>query len=207
MQLHQARTATLSNKKITRVGRGPSSGLGKTSGRGREGATSRSGWSMIKTYEGGQMPLFRRLPKRGFKNGRFREDFLIINLDDLSGFAANSTVSLKELRTAGIVKGAHDMPLKVLGDGQIKVALNVTADKFSKSAAEKIQKAGGKVTWLKGAPKKEAPDFAQIAKSKKRAQEVEVAKKLKAPRKVADGKQAKAAAPKPAAAPAAPKAE
>ena len=200
MQLHQARTASLSNRKITRVGRGPSSGLGKTSGRGREGATSRSGWSMIKTYEGGQMPLFRRLPKRGFKNGRFREDFLIVNLDALSGFAANSTVSLKELRAAGIVKGAHDLPLKILGDGEIKTALNVKADKFSKSAVAKITKAGGKVEWVGGAPKKDAPEFAQIAKTKKRAEEVEVAKKLKAPRKAKEGvKQPKAEKPKPAA--------
>src|SRR3954467_2789109 len=98
MQLHEARRANLSNKKKLRVGRGPGSGLGKTAGRGIKGATSRSGYAMKVTYEGGQMPLFRRLPKRGFNNGRFRVTFVAVNVGDLSSFAANSSVGIKELR-------------------------------------------------------------------------------------------------------------
>ena len=207
MQLHQARTASLSNNKLTRVGRGPSSGIGKTAGRGREGATSRSGYSMIKTYEGGQMPLFRRLPKRGFKNGPFREDYNIVNLDDLANFAAGSMVTEKELRALGLIKGKHQFGIKVLGDGTLKLALTITADKFSKSAVEKIEKAGGKAVWVGGAPKKDTPHFAKIAKDKKRNEEVEVAKKAPSPRKPKEGvKQPKAEKPaKPA--PTAPKPE
>ena len=170
MQLNDVRKATLSNKKRTRVGRGPSSGLGKTSGRGREGATARSGWSMIKTYEGGQMPLFRRLPKRGFRNGKFKESFQVVNLGDLAGakFAAGSEVGREQLVKAGLLKDRQVLPLKVLGEGELKVALTINAESFSKSALEKIQKAGGKANWLDGAPKKEAPDFASMERLKQR---------------------------------------
>src|SRR5580698_9267107 len=102
MQLHEARRADLSNKKKVRVGRGPGSGLGKTAGRGIKGATSRSGYAMKVTYEGGQMPIFRRLPKRGFTNGRFRVTYTSVNLDQLATFAAGSEVGVKQLREKGI---------------------------------------------------------------------------------------------------------
>src|SRR5947199_2334245 len=96
MQLHEARRADLSNKKKARVGRGPVRGLGKTAGRGIKGATSRSGYAMKVTYEGGQMPLFRRLPKRGFNNGRFKVVFVVVNVGDLSIFPSGSTVGIDE---------------------------------------------------------------------------------------------------------------
>ncbi|MEI6232702.1 MAG: 50S ribosomal protein L15 [Planctomycetota bacterium] len=213
MQLHQARRADLSNKKKVRVGRGPASGLGKTAGRGIKGATSRSGYAMKVTYEGGQMPIFRRLPKRGFRNGRFKVTFVAVNVGDLSVFAAGSTVGLKELKEKGLAHGvklptggarsdekiAHRKakniaqekpeaveqkeprnlrrPVKVLGEGELSVALHVTADAFSKSAIEKIQKAGGTVTWINGAPKKKAPNFKKIDADKKLADKLAAIKK------------------------------
>ena len=180
MQLHQARRADLSNKKKIRVGRGPGSGLGKTAGRGIKGATSRSGYAMKVTYEGGQMPLFRRLPKRGFRNGRFMVTFFIVNVDSLAVFPAGSTVGLAELRAKGLVRGAKNVPVKILGSGELNVALNVSADAFTKGALEKIQKAGGTVEWIGGAPKKKAPNFKQIDAAKKLAE--------KAKPKVVEGK-------------------
>src|SRR5947208_2920151 len=128
MQLHDARRANLSNKKKIRVGRGPGSGLGKTAGRGIKGATSRSGYAMKVTYEGGQMPLFRRLPKRGFKNGPFREHYSVVNVGDLSEFPAGSKVGPAELRKSGLVRGPSLDMIKVLGDGELSVALTVSAD-------------------------------------------------------------------------------
>src|SRR5579862_3820754 len=154
MQLHEARRADLSNKKKVRVGRGPGSGLGKTAGRGIKGATSRSGYAMKVTYEGGQMPLFRRLPKRGFTNGPFRVEYSVVNVGELSDFPAGSKVSPEELRKAGLLVGPARNPVKILGDGEIKISLIVSADAFSKSAIEKLQKAGGKIEWIGGAPKK-----------------------------------------------------
>src|SRR4051794_24926718 len=102
MQLHEARRSDLSNKKKVRVGRGPGSGLGKTAGRGIKGATSRSGYAMKVTYEGGQMPIFRRLPKRGFNNGRFKVTFVVVNVGDLSVFPAGSKVGIDELSQKGL---------------------------------------------------------------------------------------------------------
>src|SRR5579862_2776691 len=171
MQLHEARRGDLSNKKKIRVGRGPGSGLGKTAGRGIKGATSRSGYAMKVTYEGGQMPLFRRLPKRGFGNGRFMVTYTAVNVGDLSIFPANSTVGINELREEGLAHGPRHMPVKILGEGELTVALNVSADAFSKSAIEKIQKAGGKAEWIGGAPKKKAPNFKRIASDKKIAEQ------------------------------------
>src|ERR1051325_7363109 len=103
MQLHEARRANLSNKKKLRVGRGPGSGIGKTSGRGLKGATARSGYAMKVTYEGGQMPLFRRLPKRGFTNGRFRETFTVVNVGDLASFSSGAKVGPQELEEASLL--------------------------------------------------------------------------------------------------------
>lgn len=189
MQLHQARTADLTHKKRTRVGRGPGSGIGKTSGRGIKGATSRSGYTMKVTYEGGQMPMFRRLPKRGFRNGPFRVTFSVLNVSDLAGFKAGSKIGPDELRAAGVLQGPSTWPVKILGTGDLKVALTVSADAFSKSAIAKIEKAGGKAEWIGGAPKKQAPNFRQIEAEKKRAEKAKPA----APKAEGD---AKAAAPK-----------
>jgi large subunit ribosomal protein L15 len=127
----------------TRVGRGIGSGHGKTSGRGHKGMKSRSGYSRRLTHEGGQMPLFRRMPKVGFSNFRFKVPVTVVNVDDLAGFAAGSEVGPNELRDAGLIKGKL-VALKVLARGEIAVALTVRAHAFSAGAAEKIAKAGGK---------------------------------------------------------------
>jgi large subunit ribosomal protein L15 len=126
------------NKK--RVGRGMGSGMGKTSTRGHKGQRSRSGSRMMRGFEGGQMPLHRRMPKRGFTN-IFRQEFNIVNLEKLS-LLGETTITPDVLRKAGVIKGKH--PLKVLGEGELTIALTVHAHKFSKSAQEKITKAGGK---------------------------------------------------------------
>ena len=124
-----------------RVGRGPGSGHGKTSSRGEKGQKSRSGFSRKLGFEGGQMPLHRRLPKRGFTN-IFKKDYAVVNVSDLERFDNGATVDEAALRAAGLVKGQHD-GVKVLGDGELSKKLTVTATKFSKSAKEIIEKAGG----------------------------------------------------------------
>jgi large subunit ribosomal protein L15 len=126
------------NKK--RVGRGMGSGMGKTSTRGHKGQRSRSGSRMMRGFEGGQMPLHRRMPKRGFTN-IFRKEFNIVNLEKLAGLG-EATITPDVLRKAGVIKTKH--PVKILGDGALSVALTVHAHKFSKSAQDKITKAGGK---------------------------------------------------------------
>ena len=126
------------NKK--RVGRGMGSGMGKTSARGHKGQRSRSGSRMMRGFEGGQMPLHRRMPKRGFTN-IFRKEFNIVSLERLASLGV-TTITPEVLRKSGVIKTKH--PVKVLGDGELSTALTVQAHKFSKSAQEKITKAGGK---------------------------------------------------------------
>ena len=125
------------NKK--RVGRGMGSGMGKTATRGHKGQRSRSGSRLLRGFEGGQMPLHRRLPKRGFTN-IFRQEYTIVSLDKLAALG-QSAVNPDVLRQAGVIRGKR--PVKVLGDGELKVPLTVQAHKFSKSAQEKITQAGG----------------------------------------------------------------
>ncbi|MHC4260992.1 MAG: 50S ribosomal protein L15 [Planctomycetota bacterium] len=125
-----------------RVGRGIGSGVGKTSGRGHKGYGQRSGASRRAGHEGGQMPLYRRVPKRGFKNARFRTDYTIINVGDLDGFEAGATVDLQAILAAGLTSIETPL-LKVLGNGELTKGLTIRAQKFSKSAQEKIQAAGG----------------------------------------------------------------
>ena len=134
------------NKK--RVGRGMGSGMGKTSARGHKGQRSRSGSRMMRGFEGGQMPLHRRMPKRGFTN-IFRKEFNIVSLERLvalGGALHASPITPEVLRKAGVIKAK--LPVKILGDGELTVAITVHAHKFSKSALEKIAKAGGKVEVL-----------------------------------------------------------
>ena len=126
-------------KKI--VGRGTSSGNGKTAGRGHKGQNSRSGGGVRPAFEGGQTPLFKRLPKRGFTNVN-RKDYAIVNVEDLAKFEAGTTVTIETLQKEGLVKKAYD-GLKVLGKGELTVALTVKANKFSKTAADAIAAAGG----------------------------------------------------------------
>jgi len=131
------------NRKNKRVGRGIGSGHGKTATRGYKGQKSRSGTSIRPGFEGGQMPLYRRLPKRGFTN-IFRKEYSVVNLKSLASFEPGAEVNPEALKAAGIVRNLRD-GLKVLGVGELSHALRVRAHKFSKSAAEKIQKAGGTV--------------------------------------------------------------
>ena len=140
MNLSNIRAPRKSSRNRKRVGRGMGSGMGKTSTRGHKGQRSRSGSRMMRGFEGGQMPLHRRMPKRGFTNV-FREEFAIVNLDKLAALG-ETTVTPEVLRKAGLVKTKR--PVKVLGDGELSRALTVQAHKFSKSAQEKITKAGGK---------------------------------------------------------------
>lgn len=135
-----------SRKRKVRVGRGMGSKLGKTAGAGNKGQKSRTGYSRRPGFEGGQMPLHRRMPKRGFRNP-FGTDFAVVNVESLNRFSKGETVTPVELRTRGLVAVAVG-PVKVLGDGDLKVALTVHAHAFSKSAQEKITRAGGKVEIL-----------------------------------------------------------
>lgn len=142
MKLHELYSAPGSRKERKRVGRGTSSGTGKTSGRGHKGQNSRSGGGTRPGFEGGQNPLYRRLPKRGFTNPT-RKEYAIVNLETLNNFAADTEVTPEFLFENGIVKNAKS-GIKILGNGEVTVKLFVKANKFSQSAVEKIEAAGGK---------------------------------------------------------------
>ena len=131
-----------------RVGRGPGSGQGKTAGRGEKGQKSRSGFSRMRGFEGGQMPLHRRLPKRGFTN-IFKKDFAVVNVSDLERFENGATVDEGALRKAGLVKG-QNAGIKILGDGKLTKKLTVHATKFSASAKKHIEEAGGSCQEIQG---------------------------------------------------------
>ena len=147
MDLSNLRPAVGSTTRETRVGRGPGSGKGGTSTRGHKGAKSRSGYSRKIGFEGGQMPLQRRLPKRGFKNFPFKVEYAVINLDRLiASFEGKREISLEDIYERGLCK--FGAAVKILGVGEVGAALAVEAHKFSKSAAEKIRAAGGEVREL-----------------------------------------------------------
>jgi large subunit ribosomal protein L15 len=141
MKLSTLKPAVGSRKNRKRVGRGPGSGTGKTAARGENGQKSRSGYSRKRGFEGGQMPLKRRVPKRGFKN-IFRTEYRTVNVDRLNEIPAGSTVTPEFLQKAGLLRKGHS-PVKVLGNGELKVALTVQAHKYTGAAAEKIKAAGG----------------------------------------------------------------
>lgn len=126
-----------------RVGRGPSSGHGKTAGKGQKGQRSRSGGLPRPGFEGGQMPLSRRLPKRGFKN-IFAKQYAVVNVSELNVFDGKEPVDIVSLRLKGLVRGRYD-GVKILGDGELNVKLNIVVDAVSASAREKIEKAGGSI--------------------------------------------------------------
>lgn len=147
MKLHTLRPAEGSRKDTKRKGRGTATGQGKTGGRGQDGQKSRSGGGVRIGFEGGQMPLARRMPKRGFSNYPFKKEFAIINVSELNAFEADTVVTPELLLEYGFVSKLKD-GIKVLGDGEIEKALTVKVDKISKSAAEKIIAAGGKVEVL-----------------------------------------------------------
>jgi large subunit ribosomal protein L15 len=130
---------------VKRLGCGESSGHGKTSGKGHKGQKARSGGSIRLGFEGGQMPLIRRLPKRGFNNAAFHKRYVIVNLDDLSQFNPGTIVNEQSFRESKLVRGDF-AGIKILGDGELKHGLTIEADKVSASAREKIEKAGGTIT-------------------------------------------------------------
>jgi large subunit ribosomal protein L15 len=142
MKLHELRAAEGSTKNRKRRGRGRASGLGKTGGRGANGQNSRSGGGTKPGFEGGQMPLYRRVPKRGFTN-IWKKEYTVLNVDDLNRFEAGTTVTPELLAEIGMVKQVKD-GIKILGDGAIEKNVTVKAHKFSKTAIEKIESAGGK---------------------------------------------------------------
>src|SRR5215475_625027 len=148
MMIHEITAQAGAHKKRIRVGRGESSGHGKTCGRGTKGSGARAGGNIHLGAEGGNMPLFRRLPKRGFNNNAFRQNFSIVNVGDLElHFDAGATVDASSLIAKGLVRDER-YPVKILGDGTLTKKLTVVAGKFTKQASEKIAKAGGAIQTL-----------------------------------------------------------
>lgn len=145
IRLHNMQTRPGSKHRVKRLGCGESSGHGKTSGKGHKGQKARSGGSIRLGFEGGQMPLIRRLPKRGFNNAAFHKNYAVVNLSDLSSFKEGTVVNEQLLRESKLVRG-QGAGLKLLGDGELKHALSIEVDKVSASARAKIEKAGGSVT-------------------------------------------------------------
>ncbi len=144
MKLHELERNIGATHARKRVGRGPGSGLGKTSGKGQKGQKARSGASINPVFEGGQLPLYRRLPKRGFSNANFKTEYAVLNLSDLNKFDEGTVVTPELLKETGIVKKQLS-GIKVLGNGALEKKLTVKAHKFSITAKEKIEAAGGKV--------------------------------------------------------------
>ena len=143
MKLHALERNIGATHAKKRVGRGSGSGLGKTSGRGQKGQKARSGGSINPVFEGGQLPLYRRIPKRGFTNAKFKTVYAVINLSDLNVFEDGTVVTPALLKDTGLVKNQLD-GIKVLGNGKLEKKLTIQANKFSASALEKIKEAGSK---------------------------------------------------------------
>ena len=144
MRLHELSSPAGTKRAPTRKGRGRGSGTGKTAGRGHKGQNSRSGGGVRPGFEGGQMPLYRRVPKRGFNNKIFAKEYAHVNVEDLNIFEDGFTVSINDLREKGLVKKRFD-GVAVLGNGKITRKLNVSATRFTKTAVAKIEAAGGKI--------------------------------------------------------------
>lgn len=143
MKLHTMYAQEGATKTRKRVGRGTGSGLGKTSGKGHKGQNARSGGGVRPGFEGGQLPLFRRLPKRGFTNAMFKTTYAVLNLDDLNKFEENTEITPELLKEMGILKNQLS-GVKILGNGTLEKKLTVKANQFSKKAKEEIEKLGGK---------------------------------------------------------------
>ena len=143
MKLHELRAVPGAKKAPKRKGRGTATGQGKTAGRGMNGQNSRSGGGTRPGFEGGQMPLYRRIPKRGFTN-IWRTEYSVLNVDDLNRFEAGAVVTPDMLKEAGLVKQMKNGGIKILGNGELEKNITIQAHKFSKSAIEKIESAGGK---------------------------------------------------------------
>ncbi|MBN1467342.1 MAG: 50S ribosomal protein L15 [Fusobacteriaceae bacterium] len=162
MYMEKLKPAAGSVKKRKRVGRGPGSGTGKTSTRGHKGQKARKGGTIRLGFEGGQTPLYRRLPKKGFKNSRFSKEYSEINVFMLNNFKDGSVIKIDDYLKQGIVDSKEDK-VKILGNGELNKKLEVHADKFSKGAKEKIEKAGGKIIAIE----KPKTDESKSKKSKK----------------------------------------
>ena len=143
MKLHELEKNIGATQRKKRVGRGPGSGLGKTSGRGQKGQKARSGGSINPVFEGGQLPLYRRIPKRGFTNAKFKTTYATINVGELNQFEDGAVVTPALLNEIGLVKKQYD-GVKVLGAGKLEKKITIQANKFSASALEKIKEAGSK---------------------------------------------------------------
>ena len=143
MRLHDLKPRPGAKHRTKRLGQGESSGRGKTAGRGGKGQTARSGSSIRIGFEGGQMPLIRRIPKRGFNNKRFATTYVPVNLDTLNQFDDGAKVDVAALKKAGLANGPGETIIKILGDGELTKKLTVSAHAFSASAKAKIEKAGG----------------------------------------------------------------
>jgi large subunit ribosomal protein L15 len=162
MRLHNLQPRPGSRHRVKRLGCGESSGHGKTSGKGNKGQKARSGGSIRLGFEGGQMPLIRRLPKRGFNNAAFHKHYAVVNVSDLNAFESGTVVNEKLLRESNLIRG-HFAGIKILGDGDLKHDLKVEVDKISTTAREKIEKAGGMVTLRE--PRGIEKDKADVASS------------------------------------------
>ena len=143
MKLHSLKVTEGSKTERRRIGRGTSSGMGKTSGKGHKGQKARAGYSRKAGFEGGQLPLYRRIPKRGFKNAKFRTVYATINVEDLNVFEDGTVVTPALLKDTGLLKKQLD-GVKVLGNGKLEKKITIQASKFSASALEKIKEAGSK---------------------------------------------------------------
>lgn len=144
MKLHELKPAKGAVKAKRRIGRGTATGQGKTAGRGQDGQWSRSGGGVRPGFEGGQMPLYRRLPKRGFSNTEFETRYTTINIDKLNSFEDGTEITPQMLKENGVIRKIEKDGVKILGNGSIEKKLTIKANKFTKSAAEKIEAAGGK---------------------------------------------------------------
>ena len=184
IRLHNLKPRPGSRHRVKRLGIGESSGHGKTSGKGHKGQKARSGGSIRLGFEGGQMPLIRRLPKRGFNNAAFKKHYALINLDDLSEFKAGTVINEEMLRESQHIRG-NVAGLKILGRGELKHGLTIEADRVSESAREKIEKAGGTVTLRqrsrlndgKRSEKKQETPTPTVAKAKAKAKKPAARKK------------------------------
>ncbi len=177
MRLHNLKPRPGAKHRTKRLGIGESSGHGKTSGKGHKGQKARSGGSIRLGFEGGQMPLIRRLPKRGFNNKRFHKNYAIVNLEDLNSFDAGTVINEEMLRESKMIRG-NVVGLKVLGNGELKHALKIEAHKVSASAREKIEGAGGSIT-LREVKRLDGPRHEAKAKASPETEEKAPAKKKK----------------------------
>jgi large subunit ribosomal protein L15 len=174
LRLHNLQPRPGSRHRVKRLGCGESSGHGKTSGKGHKGQKARSGGSLRLGFEGGQMPLIRRLPKRGFNNAAFHKRYAIVNLSDLANFKSGAVVNAESLRAAKLIRGDFH-GIKILGDGEIKHGLTIQAEKVSAGAREKIEKAGGTISapegkMASGTTQSEVPEKPDAPKAAKKTE-------------------------------------